>query len=632
LRAKYLGQDLASRIDQLKPASKPAQSTSVASEAELWTSLTCAACDAVTRVTTREVSAENAISCRSCWQPLTLLDSADGDTLHDTDTVLDVKKLAAQKRARRQLQLAHAKQHESADESVDADTVESNSDAGIDSLDDGIETVVLAKIQIEIEDEEDSSKGWTSLKKNLERRRDDFAGAIVSVVVHMLLWVMLAAIVMKFDAPWGDTSFNLSISEDATVLESSAIEQAQLGEDQSDEPFVPIQNVRVDHLLAGGAAGGAAAGGTAEFVMPSTDEFRFGGGEAKWSVELGSGFEGRSPKNRAELAAKSGGTPESEDSVESGLKWLARSQREDGSWDYSASKKIVLGRARGGGKTEPMSATAMAVMCFLGAGYTHQEDKYQDEVKKAMEYLTSKQKRTGDARGNGDMYSQGLVSIALCEAYGMTRDPELREPAQSALDFIEKAQHPSGGWRYMPKQAGDTSVVGWQVMAIASGRMAGLETSRVVTGRAVKFLDIVFSKKAGTYGYTSRSLANYGANTAIGTLCRMYLHFGFDKAAMQKSVAATAKYDPTGQDLYGRYYALQVLHHVGGPIWEKWNPKCRDHLVKLQTRAGDNRGSWAPSSKWSTRGGGRLYETCLSIMCLEVYYRHMPIYQKVDFQ
>ena len=31
----------------------------------------------------------------------------------------------------------------------------------------------------------------------------------------------------------------------------------------------------------------------------------------------------------------------------------------------------------------------------------------------------------------------------------MTRDPDLREPARKAIDFIVKSQHPSlGGWRY----------------------------------------------------------------------------------------------------------------------------------------------------------------------------------------
>lgn len=111
----------------------------------------------------------------------------------------------------------------------------------------------------------------------------------------------------------------------------------------------------------------------------------------------------------------------------------------------------------------------------------------------------------------------------------------------------------------------------------------------------------------------------------------MYLHFGFDPNIMKKSILETAKLDPVGNDLYNQYYAMQVLHHVGGSIWRTWNARCRDHLVKLQVKSAAHAGSWQPLSGWSS-GVGRHYETCLSIMCLEVYYRHLPIYKDAAFQ
>ena len=58
----------------------------------------------------------------------------------------------------------------------------------------------------------------------------------------------------------------------------------------------------------------------------------------------------------------------------------------------------------------------------------------------------------------GTMYAQGIATIALCEAYGMTQDESLRQPAQRAIDFICWAQHSAGGWRYYPSQPGDTTV------------------------------------------------------------------------------------------------------------------------------------------------------------------------------
>ena len=64
------------------------------------------------------------------------------------------------------------------------------------------------------------------------------------------------------------------------------------------------------------------------------------------------------------------------------------------------------------------------------------------------------------------MYAQGIATLTLCEAYAMTQDPELRKPAQQAIDFICHAQHSAGGWRYYPGQPGDTTVLGWQMMAL----------------------------------------------------------------------------------------------------------------------------------------------------------------------
>ena len=139
------------------------------------------------------------------------------------------------------------------------------------------------------------------------------------------------------------------------------------------------------------------------------------------------------------------------------------------------------------------------------------------------------------------MYAQGLAAIVLCEAYAMTKDEDLKDVAQGALDFIEYAQGENGGWRYNPGEPGDTTVTGWQLMALKSGEMAGLRVKTPTMFRVNDFLDTVQSEEGAKYGYMDPSPRP--ATTAIGLLCRMYLRW----PRSHPGLAAGVKYlDETG--------------------------------------------------------------------------------------
>ena len=138
-------------------------------------------------------------------------------------------------------------------------------------------------------------------------------------------------------------------------------------------------------------------------------------------------------------------------------------------------------------KKPPFSRTRQPpdwrMLAFLGAGYDHYDDQYLNVVRGGLEFLVRNQKPNGDlylatdAESNKSawFYSHGIASIALCEAYGMTGDENLKVAAQKAIDFIVASQHPTrGGWRYAPQFDADTSVSGWQLMALKSGELAGL--------------------------------------------------------------------------------------------------------------------------------------------------------------
>jgi hypothetical protein len=193
----------------------------------------------------------------------------------------------------------------------------------------------------------------------------------------------------------------------------------------------------------------------------------------------GGGLEGRRGEAKGQLLDDGGGTPQSELAVLRGLRWLAAHQRNDGSWHFDHRQgNLCNGACRDPGSSAATTgATGVALLAFLGAGHTHREGEHQEIVRRGLYYLSGRMLDTehgGDLQ-EGTMYAHGLASIALCEAYAMTRDPDLKPLAQRAIDFIVYAQDAKGGgWRYFPGQPGDTTVTGWQWMALKSAQMAYL--------------------------------------------------------------------------------------------------------------------------------------------------------------
>jgi hypothetical protein len=353
----------------------------------------------------------------------------------------------------------------------------------------------------------------------------------------------------------------------------------------------------------------------------------------------------RSSEMKEKLLREYGGTESSEAAVTEALKWFSRHQIQSGptagAWTHQ--HELVCRGACRNGCTKPArakqlnSATALALLPFLGAGQTHMKGEFRKVVMMGLRFLVQngkpgKEKGLSyiDYRGGGNMYDHGLAAITLCEAYAMTGDPDLAGPAQAALNYIALAQYRDGGWRYgrSDKKGGDTSVVGWQVMALKSGHMGHLMIPPNVIKGSVIFLDKVSNEDQSIYGYTEATddVKRRAATTAVGLLCRMYT--GWDKShpGIQKGVQHLSKIGVKEKDLYYNYYAAQVLRHHGGKEWDQFNTKLRDLLVETQDQAKGAKGSWFFEGAPHLSDTGRLCLTSFATMILEVYYRHMPLY------
>ena len=213
----------------------------------------------------------------------------------------------------------------------------------------------------------------------------------------------------------------------------------------------------------------------------------------------------------------------------------------------------------------------------------------------------------------------------------MTGDTSLGEMAQSALDFIEFAQDKvGGGWRYSPGEPGDVTVTGWQLMALKSGQMANLQVRSPTILHVGPFLDSIQSEYGARYGYSLEKLEPNETRTAIGLLCRMYTGWRRDNPGLRRGVAYLSEWGPSETNMYYNYYATQVMHHWQGPQWEAWNLQMREFLIATQQAGGHEAGSWYfPGT--NSQSGGRLYNTAMAIMTLEVYYRYMPLYREQAF-
>ncbi len=352
---------------------------------------------------------------------------------------------------------------------------------------------------------------------------------------------------------------------------------------------------------------------------------------------------------REDLQAMGPLGPQTEEAIERGLQFLARYQREDGSWrleDFGERPQLRSDTA----------ATALALLAFQGAGYSHEQYKYQDNCKRAIDWLKRAQSQNGDlyrpmdgpSDRNAWLYSHGIAALALCEAYGMTQDSAIREPAQRAVDFLVSSQDPQGGgWRYAPRVGSDTSVTGWAMMALKSAELSGLRVPATTYSGIQRWLDGAEASSRERYLYRYNPLASTPQTqhgriptpvmTSVGLLMRLYLGWRRNHPDMVRGsdwllerLPATGTVDAPLRDTYYWYYATQVMFHMGGDRWRGWYQSLYPILIDSQERGGEYAGSWeaggAIPDAWGVYAG-RLYVTTMNLLSLEVTYRHLPIYE-----
>ncbi len=346
-----------------------------------------------------------------------------------------------------------------------------------------------------------------------------------------------------------------------------------------------------------------------------------------------------------EAIRKYGGTEATQKAVERALAWLASVQEADGSFhprrfgagNGPPEKDPDIADRRYAGAKADTGVTALVILAMLGNGNSLSHGPYAVQVDSAVRWLIQQQRIDGYLGGEASqfsgMYCHGMATLALAEAYGMESDPvakqALRGPLEKALRFTRFAQLQDGGWRYLPGQPdGDMSMFGWQLMALRSAQDAGIPIPKETKQGMIRFLrDRSRGRSGGLAGYRYLSEPT-PTMTAESLACKQMLGLKRDNPVALEAVSYLLDHTPrlSSLNLYYWYYGTFAMFQHGGESWQQWNLPLRQILVSEQRQEGEFAGSWDPRGPYGGYGG-RLYSTALATLCLEVYYRRLPMYR-----
>jgi hypothetical protein len=363
---------------------------------------------------------------------------------------------------------------------------------------------------------------------------------------------------------------------------------------------------------------------------------------------------------RDRCIAKRGGNRQAAKAVPDALRWFKRHQSPDGSWDAvgyfkncTDGMKCEPGAAQHCSAAEAQVAmTGYALLCFLGHGEDHKtRGPYRDAVKKGLAWLVASQKPDG-LLGNRN-YEHAIATMALIDAYAVSNDPELRDPAQKGVDLIVRRQNQDPraadqayaglGWDYAAvSDRNDSSVTGWNAMALKSAITAGLKVGGGMDG-AKRWLDRAW--RAANPGRDLASLDPYKDQTvfpycwsaatgkadgghlaSVGLMCGVFMGRGAGDPLMETLanwVMANQVPKSWPTNTYALYYNTYGIFQVGGERWTTWNNQVRDLLTGAQRQdEGCINGSWDwQGTQFPGHETGRVLSTAYATLCLEVYYR-----------
>jgi hypothetical protein len=372
-------------------------------------------------------------------------------------------------------------------------------------------------------------------------------------------------------------------------------------------------------------------------------------------------FAGRSEGARAERLQKfSGGYGEKiEASVVRGLEWLASQQKPGGKWGevskYNQTWHDRKWTSSMGNDQRTARLTSLCLLAFLAHGETPQSAQFGDTVQRAIEYLIAQQdpgtglfvplaesrpEKSGEDLG---VYSHAQATYALAEAYALTRAPVLKRPVERGIQVIIKGQLANGAWgNWYEQNIADASATSWQIQALKAAAAAGIQLGGLDTTmqKAIGGVNYLYKGEGVWYYRKGEVLAapREGGPIMSGAMVLSLQLLGLQNDPM---VLAGLRYmndfgvtewnkaweNPINKSLpatYEWYYNTQAVFQRGGSRWTSWNAAFAPMLLSHQ----HPEGWWLGIGQ--ELGEEQVYSTSLCTLALQVYYRILPTFQKIE--
>jgi hypothetical protein len=319
-------------------------------------------------------------------------------------------------------------------------------------------------------------------------------------------------------------------------------------------------------------------------------------------IELDGGVEARDlpnwqhPQPRRELR-QSRYRSEVEDAIFRTLDWLAGHQDTDGGWsfDHTCAPRCADRCPDPGQAVDARrAASSLALLALLGAGQTHRHGQYAGTVRHGLHFLLEQDDHKPCVLPNGKPWvvADAWIATVLCSLISQTGDKRLIPHAQRAIACLICRQDPTtGGWPMTLGGPTDPAATAWAIGALHSAEWTRqLELSPEPLAAAVASMDRIACSDS---------------------------YFTPDESGDPSG-------DPTRDYFISQTIRQQPSHRAElGP----WNRKLRLRLIESQSKEGHARGSWRPTVHAQAEAGGRLYETVLNVLSLEVYFQHLPLWR-----